>query len=81
MVIIASAMITVTTHERPDRWPRAGLSCEPRTVWMLTGIPPSGRPRQPPLSALSLMPRNIFWLITKLTVAMGSTINGAQRLL
>ena len=39
------------------------------------------RPRQPPLSARSLMPRNIFWLITKLTVAMGSTINGAQRLL
>ena len=31
-------------------------------------------------SARSLTPRNIFWLITKPTVAMGSTINGAQRL-
>ena len=32
-------------------------------------------------TARSLMPRNIFGLITKLTVAMGSTINGAQPLL
>ena len=33
---------------------------------------------RPPRSARSLIPRSIFWLITKLTTATGSTRNGAH---